>query len=78
MQHSQTSVLFQRPSFNNFCKLLLRVGSRTVKRVSVFKKTNFLWYSETLNNQYIERIYQMSYSSIYDIGMLQISRFLIK
>ena len=35
-------------------------------------------YSETLNNEYIERIYQMSYSSLSDNGMLQIYSFLIK
>ena len=29
-------------------------------------------YSETLNNEYIERIHQMSYSSLSDNGMLQI------
>ena len=36
------------------------------------------WYSETLNNEYIERIHQMSYSSLSDNGMLQIFSFLIK
>ena len=35
-------------------------------------------YSETLNNEYIERIHEMSYSSLSDIGMLQIFSFLIK
>ena len=35
-------------------------------------------YSETLNNEYIERIRQMSYSSLSDNGMLQIFSFLIK
>jgi len=35
-------------------------------------------YSETLNNEYIERIHQMSYSSLSDNEMLQIFRFLIK
>ena len=35
-------------------------------------------YSETLNNEYIERIDQMSYSSLSDNGMLQIFSFLIK
>ena len=34
-------------------------------------------YSETLNNEYIERIHQMSYSLLSDNGMLQIFRFLI-
>ena len=35
-------------------------------------------YSETLNNEYIERIHQMSYSSLSDNGMLQTFGFLIK
>ena len=35
-------------------------------------------YSETLNNEYIEWIHQMSYSSLSDNGMLQIFSFLIK
>ena len=35
-------------------------------------------YSETLNNEYIERIRQMSYSSLSDNGMLRIFSFLIK
>ena len=35
-------------------------------------------YSETLNNEYIERIHQMSYSSPSDDRMLQIFIFLIK
>ena len=36
------------------------------------------YYSETLNNEYIERIHQMSYSSHSDERMLQIFSFLIK
>ena len=32
-------------------------------------------YSETLNKEYIEQIHQMSYSSLSDNGMLQISSF---
>ena len=35
-------------------------------------------YSETLNNEYIERIHQMSYSSLSDHGMLKIFSLLIK
>ena len=35
-------------------------------------------YSETHNNEYIERIHQMSYSSLSNNGMLQIISFLIK
>jgi len=37
-----------------------------------------LSYSETLNNEYIERIHQISYSSLSDNGMLQIFGFLIE
>ena len=37
-----------------------------------------IYYSETLNNEYIERIHQMSYSSLSDNGMLPIFSFLIK
>ena len=37
-----------------------------------------LAYSETLNNEYIERIHQMSYSKLSDNGRLQIFSFLIK
>ena len=33
-------------------------------------------YSETINNEYIERIHQMSYSSLSDNEMLQIFSFL--
>ena len=44
---------------------------------SVYKPYIIL-YSETLNNEYIERIHQMSYSSFSDNGMLQIFSFLIK
>ena len=35
-------------------------------------------YSETLNNEYIERIHQMSYSSLSDNRMLEIFSFLIE
>ena len=39
---------------------------------------NEIMYSETLNKEYIERIHQMSYSSLSDNGVLQILSFLIK
>ena len=44
------------------------------------KATTFIYSEtcETLNNEYIERIHQMSYSSLSDNGMLQIFSFLIK
>ena len=35
------------------------------------------YYSETLNNEYIERIHQLSYSSLSNNGMLQLFSFLI-
>ena len=34
-------------------------------------------YSKTLNNEYVERIHQMSYSSLSDNGMLQIFSFFL-
>ena len=39
-----------------------------------FKRKAYVFstYSETPNNEYIERIHQMSYSSLSDNGMLQI------
>ena len=43
-----------------------------------FTQNKLIFYSETLNNEYIERIHQMSYSSLSDKGMLQIFSFLIK
>ena len=43
-----------------------------------FRKQDNVKYSETLNNKYIERIHQMSYSPVSDNGMLQIFSFLIK
>ena len=42
------------------------------------KLGRYLKYSETLNNEYIERIHQMSYSSLSDNGMLQIFSILFK
>ena len=61
-------------------------GSKTILKSrlwSLYLFDIFSWqstftYSETLNNEYIERIHQMSYSSLSDNGMLQIFRFLIK
>ena len=49
--------------------------------ISVFKLGNPgqpFYYSETLNFKFIERVYQMSYSSLSDNGMLQIFSFWIK
>ena len=53
--------------FSKFCFYLF------CEKFDIFAK-----YSETLNNEYIERIHQMSYSSLSDNGMLQIFSFLIK
>ena len=50
----------------------LRAYNRIIYRVS------HIIYSETLNKEYIERIHQMSYSSLSDNGMLQIFSFVIK
>ena len=38
----------------------------------------YLYYSETLNKEYIERIHQMSYSSLSDNRMYRYLVFLIK
>ena len=38
----------------------------------------YSYYSDTLNNEYIERIHQMLYSSLSDNEMLPIFSFLIK
>jgi len=47
--------------------------------IFVTKQVVFLdTYSETLNNECMERIHQMSYSLLSDNGMLQIFSFLIK
>ena len=35
-------------------------------------RNKIVFYSETLNNEYIERIHQMSYSSLSDYGYLDI------
>ena len=66
--------------------ILIYISKDTIK-TAIIKHVNFfftlLWfvygyYSETLNNEYIERIHQMSYSLLSDNGMLQIFSFLIK
>ena len=36
-------------------------------RILMLLQSKYLYYSETLNNEYIERIHQMSYSSLSDI-----------
>jgi len=41
-------------------------------RIFFAENARFFEYTETLNNEYIERIHQMSYSSLSDNGMLQI------
>ena len=51
---------------------------RKTKVYSIIKIKVTFSYSETLNNEYIERIHQMSYSSLSDNGILQILSFLIK
>ena len=49
---------------------------RRMKCILIYDNLDFK-YSETLNNEYMERIHQMSYSSLSDNGMLQIFSFLI-
>ena len=51
---------------------------RTVVLEVLSFTANRFTYSETLNNEYIERINQMSYSSLSDNEMLQIFTFFIK
>ena len=51
---------------------------KKLKNCFLKKGLQFEKYSETLNNEYIERTHQMSYSSLSDNGMLQIFSFLIK
>ena len=48
-----------------------------MKCILIYDNLDFK-YSETLNNEYMERIHQMLYSSLSDNGMLQIFSFLIK
>ena len=47
-----------------------------MKCILIYDNLDFK-YSETLNNEYMERIHQMLYSSLSDNGMLQIFSFLI-
>ena len=52
---------------------------RPVEKSEVFNSDTISFlYSETLNNEYIERIHQMSYSSLSDNEMLHTFSFLIK
>ena len=55
-----------------------RSGFLNERRPTHPSKVLSILYSETLNNEYIERIHQMSYSSPSDNGMLQIFSFLMK
>ena len=57
-------------------KLKEKIKSKT--RRWARRAGNYSTYSETLNNENIERIHQMSYSSLSDNGMLHIFSFLIK
>ena len=54
-------------------KIPIRQSLKIKPKISFWK-----YYSETLNNEYIERIHPMSYFSLSDNGMLQIFSFLIK
>ena len=56
-----------------FAALFTRLSTHINKNL----KSSYLKfsYSETLNNEYIEKIHQMSYSSLSDNGMLKIFSF---
>ena len=61
-------------------ELVLRHCFSARQKVRISDLIRFI-YSKTLNNEYTERIHQMSYSSyssFSDNGMLQIFRFLSK
>ena len=58
-------------------KVLYTLTLQTLPGINI-NLDNCFNYSETLNNEYIERIHQMSYSSLSDNGMLQILSFLLK
>ena len=62
--------VFRHSKFLGFLRLF-----KGLRCKSYFK---IVCYSETLNNEYIERIHEMLYSSLSDNGMLQIFSFLIK
>ena len=46
--------------------------------LSASERSSATSYSKTINNEYIESIHQMSYSSLSNNGMVQIFSFLIK
>jgi len=50
----------------------------TQPELTITTIATLLIYSKTVNNEYTERIHQMSYSSLSDNGILQIFSFLIK
>ena len=64
------------------CPKVHRSSPQTILSPQVHRSSprpsSVLRYSEPLNKEYIERIHQMSYSSLSDNGMLQIFSFLIK
>ena len=68
--------------FEEQTKSLKKNSELTEKKVIVnnFLNVQFYMYSfSTVNpNEYIERIHQVSFSSLFDNGMLQIFSFLIK
>ena len=53
---------------------ILFIYAETLYKINHYYKG----YSETLNNEYIERIHQISNSLLYDNEMLQIFSFMIK
>ena len=69
---SKKIILFQEFGLKVNYSLLL------ITRITRGQRKQFFMYSETLNNKYVERIHQMSYSSLSDNGMLPIFSFKIK
>ena len=65
------------PSFHFLTSCIILYSFCKTLCINIFTYFCFT-YSETLNKEYIERIHQMSYSSLSDKGMLQIFSFLIK
>ena len=69
---------FSSSAHQNSILKILKIQDFIYKISEIFVCFCFTMYSETLNNDYIKRIHQMSYSSLSDNGMLQIFSFLIK
>ena len=83
-----TDCIHKRTHYSNQIQLFLNrrcklYKYKTPQKFQIFKnenpsRANSIFYSETLNNENIERIHQMSFSSLSENGMLQVFSFLIK